>query len=367
MIGGIAKISIQLYSNINSKGYTFNGKRLGFSLKEGISWFDIPFQRDSASESGSVSNLANNLEAEFKTIGINTNLLYFNGKRIVCKYVTSNNEERIIGAEQPITISISYSTGEKLGDEQGMMIKLSAKTRHIPELNVTPTIPPEPPAVIPDSVCFLRADSVELYNGYVKRLIDKSGNGYHGVSSDQYSGNPYIQNALNGKPVVHVNTASIYIDSIYIGNTALWGGGINGLGVLDEYTLLMVVKPLEQKEIFYIQSANLLVYINWELKLSIIPRGTGLNFDFADFFNYKLIAIRYPKSNNEADFYINTSHIGTFTAGTNAQNFNPNKIFIGATNGINQLHLAELRIWDKVLTDVQLEAIIQQIMTYYAL
>ena len=43
-----------------------------FSLKEGIGWFDIPFQRGSASESGSVSNLANNLEAEFKTIGINT-------------------------------------------------------------------------------------------------------------------------------------------------------------------------------------------------------------------------------------------------------------------------------------------------------
>lgn len=360
MISGIAKLYIQLHSNIYSKGFSFGGNRLGFSLKQNINWVEVPIQRDSASDSGSVSNQANSFTVEAKTVNLNLGLLNYNGKRVVCRYITNNNQERIIGVDQAANISVSYSSGEKLGDEQGMIIKIFTHSKMMPEAI--------PAIVVPSANCFLRADSVELFNGYVKRMIDQSGNGYHGISMDQYTGNPYLINILNGKPVVFVDATSLYIDGYYIGKTALWGGGINASGFNDEYTLLMVVKLLDYPYNQIVSAANLTVLVEPPShNISVLPRGAGAYFNIADLSNFKVIAIRMPVGGNNAELYIDNVLIGTIPAGTAPQNFVKNKFFIGLSNVSNQMYLAEFRVWDKVLSNKELSAITSEIMTYYAL
>lgn len=360
MISGIVKLYIQLRSNVYSPGFSCNGKRLGFSLKQNIHWIEIPIQRDSTSDAGSVSNLSNSFNIEAKTVGLNLDLLKYNGKRVVCCYITNNNQKRIIGVDQPANISISYSSGEKLGDNQGMIIKIFTETKMLPEIYDTTVL-------VPDATCFLRADSVELYGNYVMRMIDKSGNEYHGISSEQYSSNPYLPNFLNGKPVVHINITSLYITGPYIGNTSLWGGGINGIGVNDEYTILMVVQPRDTIDTYFIINDNLQVRIHMASELVVVPRGAGSSFILETFFDFKVIAIRCPVNGGNADLHVNNVLLGTVNTGTAAQQIYSNKTFLGITNGNDQMYLAEFRVWDKVLTDEQLDTITRQVMAYYSL
>lgn len=196
MISGIAKLYIQLHSNIYSKGFSFGGNRLGFSLKQNINWVEVPIQRDSASDSGSVSNQANSFTVEAKTIGLNLGLLNYNGKRVVCRYITNNNQERIIGVDQATTVSISYSSGEKLGDEQGMILKFAAQSKMIPELLMpfTPVYPenPEPENPVYENLVAPAISLVSVTktnNTYIRFVFD--------VLASKGSGNYQYKNKIS--------------------------------------------------------------------------------------------------------------------------------------------------------------------------
>jgi len=358
MLGGVVKLYIALASDIYEKGFSVGGKRIGFALKQNVNWYEVKLLRNSSEVSCDAKNFSNEFNGIFYTLGRDKELLKFYGKKIVCKYLNTGGIQMIMGIEQPLTIITEYNTGSKADDGVTTKISLKSNSLFFSEEYI--------PDNIEVPVLWLRADSVELQDNFVKRLIDKSGNEYHGISSN-YLGVTHIPNDINNKPAIHIDTTSMYVYETYIGNTALWGGGINALGFNDEYTILMVVKPLEYQETFFINSSNLIFKISTALKLTIMPRGAGDNFDLTDYFSYKLIAIRFPLNGNFADVHINNSLLGTVTAGTDEQKFTLAKIFIGLTNGTNQMKLAELRIWDRVLTDEQLSAITTEIMTYYAL
>jgi len=364
MLSGVIKLYIALASDIYEKGFSVGGKRIGFALKQNVNWYELNLLRSSSGVSCDTKNFANSSVGIFYILGCDKELLKFHGKRIVCKYLTTEGISMVMGIDQPLTITTEYNAGSKI--EDGIITKINLKSISLffPEEYV-PYLP-DYPVNREEPVLWLRADSVELQDNFVKRLIDKSGNEYHGISSN-YLGVTHIPNDINNKPAIHIDTTSMYVYETYIGNTALWGGGINALGFNDEYTILIVVKPLEYQETFFINSSNLIFKISTALKLTIMPRGAGDNFDLTDYFSYKLIAIRFPLNGNFADVHINNSLLGTVTAGTDEQKFTLAKIFIGLTNGTNQMKLAELRIWDRVLTDEQLSAITTEIMTYYAL
>lgn len=370
MIGGIAKIFIQLHSNINTKGFSCNGKRLGFALNDGVSWIEIPIQRDSASDSGDVFDNLNNFTIKFATVGISTTLLIYNGKRVVCRYFTKNNEERIIGVDQPAIIKIGYDSGVSLGDDVGMVVSISASTKMVVELI------PSVIVTVPDATCYLRADNVELLKGYVVQVTDLSGNGNNAVvdTTLETGFDPtVVSDAINGKPAVNIHHKALKIDSDYIGKTSLWGGGVNSIGYNDEFTILAVVKPISGtmasgiigNENFYAH-IQIITDLN---RFTFVSRGTGsANTVFDNYDEFKLWSIRLPISGN-IKIRINNGDDNEYTLlGDNEEILN-GKINIGINDNANsdQIQIAELRIWDSVLTDDQLNKIEQEVMEYYSL
>lgn len=368
MISGIAKLYIQLHSNIYTKGFSCNGNRLGFSLKQNINWAEVPIQRDSSSDSGNVLNQATSLTVEAKTIGLIIELFKYNGKRVVCRYVSNNNDARIVGIDQPLTVAIGFNSGISLGDDYGITFKLIATCRCIPEV-ILP---------VPSATCFLRADSVELSSNKVLRLNDLSGNEYNAVIDEELgslvASPTIVQNAINGKPAVFIHHKAMMIESDYIGNTALFCG-VNSLGHSDEFTILAVVKPTSYEILSgIIVDQNFQTHIQYDPIYDInhfgyVCRGHGTSdVIFNNYDQFKLWIIKLSIDGNIKIWMNNILIYSEQITGTSKQQLD-GKINIGKNNNANadQIQIAELRIWDKLLTDEQIITVGQEIMQYYGL
>ena len=95
MLGGIAKLFIAKSSDVYTRGFSCKGSRFGFSLKDGVEWNEVDIMRDTAIDSGKL-DIGNEFEVSANVFSINSNLDGFIGKKVVVKYITPNNEIRII-------------------------------------------------------------------------------------------------------------------------------------------------------------------------------------------------------------------------------------------------------------------------------
>lgn len=144
MLGGIAKIYIAKSSDIKTTGFSVNGTRKGFALKDGVDWTEITAMRDTLSDSGKVSDY-NEFELQASTFGLYQLLNKFLGKRIVCKYITPEGEQRIIGVDQTAFITKSFDSGTKPGDSLGDLIKIVGTSKLTTEVLPIIVIPPVEP------------------------------------------------------------------------------------------------------------------------------------------------------------------------------------------------------------------------------
>jgi hypothetical protein len=366
MLGGIAKIFIAKRSDIYTSGFSHNGSRFGFSLKNGIDWLEVDIMRDTAIDSGKVDN-GNDYEVSLNVFNLNLSLNGFIGKRVVVKYITPEGEIRIVGVDQSAFFNQTFDSGVKPGDSVGMIYKITGLSKSISEI-LKPYTPPVIPIPTPSVKLHFRADDT-YFEGSTFYINDKSGNGYKGFGNALV-----VDNALNSHPIVDLSgSKSIQINGTHIGKTGLWGGNPNALGFKDEFTILAVGKFLES-------SANTNDFFN--------RVGYGFSFYHNPSSNKLRASLDDDQGNTYVEFdYDNSWHIWAFRCrvnnklnvnidgnttleceiGTLREDFSSGYFSMSAFSSDANSHFAELKIWDEVLSDENLTQEINQLKTYYNL
>lgn len=152
MLGNIIRLWIITPDKVASFGHNSVGTRVGFQLKWGAEWTEIPLIRDTSSESGSISDVSN---SDFKFTAVSMLIsMKMLGQRYVCKYMTNTGATYIVGNGRAFVLNGCYTTGKQPGDVAGITLSLQGDSHYPDQWLVEipaekPVDPPEPPIIDP--------------------------------------------------------------------------------------------------------------------------------------------------------------------------------------------------------------------------
>ena len=245
-------------------------------------------------------------------------------------------------------------------------------------LNIFEYVEPEEP-VDPDLQLLLRADQVELSSSRVTRVIDQTGNGFDAITNFGYAGPLVISDHLNGHPVFDFDSAynrvGLKIVTDYFGKTSLWGGGENGISEEDSFTLFFVAKHNDtHSDILRLFGNNNLEFqfkqfsgddcITISDKGDITTDHAYLRGHDSDFHIWAIV-----QSEGVCSIYLDGVLLWEPALTTETEksgDFLINKMnWIGEAT--NKFMMAELRIYDSLLSTSKLASIIAELKSYYAI
>lgn len=152
MLGNIIRLWLIAPDKVASFGHNCTGTRVGFQLKYGAEWVEVPLLRDTAGTSGSISDVS---ASDFKFTAVSMLVsMKMLGNRYVCKYMTNTGATYIVGNGRAFVINGDYATGKQPGDVSGITLSLQGAS-HFPDqwlVEITaekPVDPPEPPTIDP--------------------------------------------------------------------------------------------------------------------------------------------------------------------------------------------------------------------------
>lgn len=372
MLGGIAKLFIAKSSDVNTRGFSSNGSRFGFSLKNGVDWTEVDIMRDTAIDSGKLDT-GNEFEVSANVFSINTNLNGFIGKRVVLRYYTPDNEIRIIGIDQPGFFNSSFDSGVKPGDNVGMIYKITGLSKSISEI-LKPYTPPAPPIEESPLKLHFRADDVVVTGNEISQTNDKTGNGYNGTIPVGFNNPLLVSNVLNGHAIIDfILNSGLIVNSNYFGSTSLWGGGVNSLNRSDECVVSFVAKHND------LASATIRVFNNQNMEFDLYQYNS---------INYLRISNRgnITVFQGQANSFDNNFHIWTIVNSSTISKIYKDGLLIKSDSNFTysekfgsiiinnktsgntgKMQMAEFRIYDRILSDLELTTLHNQLKTYYNL
>lgn len=142
MIGTIIKILVVDPADVDSVGYNSRGVRVGFALKSGKAWTEIPIYRDTATFS---SKVASGASLDFEAVSASLDASKMVGKRYLVRVNLADGLSFILGNCQPFSLEYAFSSGEKPGDTVGTSLKLKGSSIGVWQQLVEVVVPdPEP-------------------------------------------------------------------------------------------------------------------------------------------------------------------------------------------------------------------------------
>lgn len=206
MLGSIIRLWIVSPEKVNSYGYNRRGTRVGFQLKWGASWIEIPLIRDTAKRD---SIIKAGVDTTLEASSLLSDVTKYADKRYVVKYMTNTGAVFIAADGRPLTISCKYTTGSNPDDMAGVAITLQGSGKYscawLTEIAAEePVDPPEPPVVDPTKEDFDTLANVKVYafgSGFVELSL---GQVVNGASYSQPSAGVIRLQLASGNGQIHV-------------------------------------------------------------------------------------------------------------------------------------------------------------------
>jgi len=157
MLGTIVKVFVVSPSDVDSVGFNSRGVRVGFALKLGKAWTEIPIYRDSSKLN---SKVLSGISLEFEGISANLDISKMVGKRYLVKVLLADGLSYILGSCQPFSLDYAFGSGEQPGDTVGTSLKLQGNSLGVWHQLVEVVVPDPEPEILTITENFDTLDNV---------------------------------------------------------------------------------------------------------------------------------------------------------------------------------------------------------------